>query len=186
MINILEKPTLFPICEYLWSTDEDLVKARVLLSHKDSILNVSYKVESRELRRMVTLNNGPVYEDSCCEIFLMNKGDEIYYNFEFSASGAALIGRGESRHNRMRFGNEIIDRVERKVEVLENTNKRAVWQLDVKLDLALFDLDPSSLRGNIYLCGDKLKKPVYLALAPVDTISPDYHRKEFFIDFNLC
>ncbi len=187
MIKILEKPTMLPISNYLWGSKEDSEKGRVYLSHEGSILKAQFKIEAKELRREVSQNNGAVYQDSCCELFLMKKGDEEYYNFEISATGAILIGKGKDRNSRIRLlGDEWWNKVKRNVTILENNSEKAVWTVDVEIDLKDFDLYSENLLGNIYLCGDNLKETVFISLFPIDLVSPNFHCKEFFGEFTLC
>lgn len=185
MITISEKPIILPLGVYLWGTKEETEKGRVVLSRSGTVLKVSFKVEAKELRREVLENNGNVYEDSCAEIFLKKTDSKEYYNFEFSASGAMLIGKGENRNERVRLTEPYFNKVKRKVTVIENTNLRAIWTLDIELDLADFDLVSSTLMGNIYLCGDKLKEVVFISLFDIDILQPDFHRPDFFGEFNL-
>lgn len=187
MINILTTPTMIPLTNYLWGSKEESEKGCVYLSHNGSVLKAQFKIEAKELRREVKENNGPVYTDSCCELFLMKKGGEAYYNIEISASGAILIGKGKDKPTRTRLiGDEWWSKVKRNVTVLQNDDNKSVWTVDVELDLKDFDLDSEDLLGNIYLCGDKLKETVFISLFNIDLPSPNFHCKEFFGSFKLC
>ncbi len=178
---------MIPLTNYLWGSKEESEKGCVYLSHTGSILKARFKIEAKELRREVTENNGPVYTDSCCELFLMKKGDEEYYNIEISASGAILIGRGKDKPTRGRLvGAEWWDKVKRTITILHQDDEKVVWTVDVELDLKDFDLDSDELLGNIYLCGDNLKETVFISLFDIDLPNPNFHCKEFFGEFKLC
>jgi hypothetical protein len=39
---------------------------------------------------------------------------------------------------------------------------------------------PSSLRANLYKCGDECDLPHYISWSPIDLPSPDFHCPDFF------
>lgn len=170
----------------LWNTG-DGVDVVLTLGHEDGILTLVYEVAEPELRRMVTHANGPVWTDSCVELFIQGRGEE-YSNFEFSASGAFLAAHGRGRAGRVFYDEEARRHVHDSVTILENNNHLSRWRLEARLDLAalgIIESVPSTVRLNAYKCGDGLRKPHFLSLFPIDVPEPDFHRPEFFQSVNL-
>jgi hypothetical protein len=185
MIEIGKTPVALEVGNYLWSSDKERVKGRVELAFANGILYVSFIVDSKELKRDVKENNGPVYTDSCAEIFLMRKDGDEYTNFEFSASGAILIGHGSERQGRVRYDEEVLAKVKRTAYAIKKAGGNYFWRIDASIPLKEFDLDSDMLLGNAYFCGDGLEVPYYVSLFPVLTETPDFHRKEYFGPFML-
>ncbi len=174
-----------------WGGAED-VEASVRLSHEGRFLHLRFSIQEPELRRMCTEHNQKVHTDSCMEIFLQREGEREYVNFEFSASTKALVGRGEGREGRTLYPPFVIDQIPLTLTLLENTNTRSRYRLDVAIDLVLFGLmkeeeTPSfiKLKGNIYKCGDGLKVPHYLCYAPIGTLKADFHTPSYFVPFTF-
>lgn len=172
----------FKLDNYLWGSEKDDVTASAVIENNGTLVTLSFDVVEKELRRMVTEDHGPVWTDSCVEMFL--SADGIHYaNFEFSASGALHAAYGEGRHERKKYSEEILKTVRREVTILENNNRRSHWRLKAEIDLAAFELVkelPADVTINLYKCGDGLAKPHFLSAFPIDLPSPDFHRPEFF------
>lgn len=172
----------FPLSNYLWSSDKEDVTASASLHFDGAVLKIHFDVSEKELRRMVREDDGPVWTDSCVEIFISADGRN-YANFEFSASGYMHAAFGPDRHERRKLGPEFLSGVKRKVTILENNNHRSRWTLDAEIDLeraGLISSVPADLYINIYKCGDGLMKPHFLSAFPIELPSPDFHRPEFF------
>ncbi len=174
-----------------WGGSED-VEASVRLIHEGRFLHLRYSILEPQMRRMCTEHNQRVHTDSCMEIFLQREGESEYVNFEFSASTKALVGRGEGREGRVLYPPFVIDQIPITLTLLENTNTRSHYRLDVKLDLVLFGLMKEGetlsrlkLKGNIYKCGDGLKVPHYLCYAPIGTLKADFHTPSYFVPFKF-
>jgi len=166
------------IDNYLWGSKPEEVKAEAKLLLEGSKITLEFDVVEKELRRMISEDNGDVWTDSCVEFFC---GDgEKYCNFEFSASGAMLAGSGTGRKDRIRFPNELLKSVKREVRILENNNHQSHWTLKAEFDLDDFGLTNRPLYFNMYKCGDKLKSPHFVSAFLIDLPSPDFHRPEFF------
>lgn len=161
------------------------------IARSKDALWVCWKVKGKGLTVRSLGDGGPIWEDSCCEIFLQAPGSLSYYNVEVNAAGHLLLGRGTGRGDRqllpegmariLRFGG-VAAPVDIPDELLE-------WQIGVVIPWEVIGLDPDNLPeklyGNIYKCGDKTAHPHFLSWAPVHTPAPDFHRPEFFGSFNL-
>jgi len=166
------------INNYLWGSKPEDVKANAKITLDGSHVTLEYDVIEKELRRMISEDDGNVWTDSCVEFFC---GDgENYCNFEFSASGCMLAGFGSERKNRKRFSKEELKKVKREVTILENNNHQSHWTLKAELDLDDFGLTKRPLYFNMYKCGDDLKVPHFLSAFNIDLEKPDFHRPEFF------
>lgn len=188
-MKITKDRTELELGNHLWLNREDDVGVRCTLWHEEERLHVIFSVREAELRRMVWNANGPVWTDSCVEVFIRRAGADEYSNFEFSASGAFLAMHGEGRKDRVPYSDDERLAIRPSVRILENNNKTSLWELSCVFDLkrlGLVDTLPATLDFNLYKCGDGLKRPHYLSLFEVKTEEPDFHRPEFFGRMELC
>lgn len=171
---------------------------RFRAAHTGTALLLNYDVCERSIRAEATTDNGAVWEDSCCELFLQL--GEGYYNIECNCGGALLVGYGLDRHNRKRAGSDITSAIDRwsslgrrHIPLTHMTQKDSAnadwhWQLSLIIPVATFChdsiacLDGLSARCNLYKCGDKLDSPHFLSWRPVGTPRPDFHQPDFFGD----
>ena len=167
--------------KYQWKEDFDtIVKVNLLYEKRTLIIN--FDILENEIRKCTTHNNDKVYEDSCVECFIQIPNSDEYYNFEISASSYMLVGRGSSRNNRFLFDDSLINKIDRKVIILDETKGSSHWLLNMSLDLEEWkligekeDIKNYKLKGNFYKCGDKVSKPHYFSLFDVDSETPNFH-----------
>lgn len=182
-MKLTKEPVAAPLANYLWGSSADDVEASVALSYDGGVLKALFSVGESELRRMVGEPNGPVWTDSCVEVFAMGPSRDWYANFEFSASGAFLACKGAGRKDRERFSESQRALISATPRILENNNRWNRWELEAEIDLVglgLLDEGDSFFTFNCYKCGDGLIKPHFLSLFPIATETPDFHRPEFF------
>ena len=166
-------------------------KVTATLAHDGDCLYSLFNVSERHLRVATLHDNGPVWEDSCVELFVADSDGRHYYNFEINAAGVALASRRVSRTECEHFPPELMRRILRiSSRPMEKADKRddngVEWTLLVGIPFNLFAAErPETLRINIYKCGDKTDTPHFLSWAPVNTPSPDFHRPEFFRQVRL-
>ena len=60
-------------------------------------LAVLYHIRCLDLRAEALEDNGPVWEDSCCEFFASDPSDGTYYNFEMNCIGTLLGAKRRTR-----------------------------------------------------------------------------------------
>jgi hypothetical protein len=171
----------------LWNLSPPLPQVRAsLLVHADA-LEVHWEVRDfpATFRSEVLCDGGAVWQDSCVEIFveaLDGSGD--YCNFEFNSRGCCLAARGPCRENRREFTAEEYALIWRRPVSVVSEEAGIYWGLEARIPGSLLgasgDLRECGLRGNIYKCGDKTHLPHYLAVFPVSTEKPDFHRPEYF------
>lgn len=170
----------------------------VRLAHTGTHLLVDYRVTEACVRAVAPHDNGNVWEDSCCELFLEPLDGEAtqgtpahtYYNIECNATGTLLIGNGQGREDRVRASQEVLDKVDRWASMgrkpFPDTTGERTWRLCLAIPAgALFHHSLASFcglhaRGNVYKCGDQLPQPHFLSLYPISTPKPDFHRPECF------
>jgi hypothetical protein len=146
-------------------------------------------------RATFTLDNQPVYKDSCVELFIDPSGDGTYYNFEFNALGTLLLGYGANRLKREKSLLEITHLVKRLSSFgtvpFDNLRTKSPWQLSLMIPYTAFwhhhivSLAGKTVRANVLKCGDDLPVRHYLTWNPIPTPHPDYHRPDYFGTFDF-
>lgn len=165
-------------------------KALFRVAHSDRQIFIQYAIEEKSIRAVAASDNGPVWEDSCCEFFIAPQDDGIYYNMECNCIGTLLIGVGKGRDNRLLATPDILQQVkrwttlERKPTALQKGIFR--WQLALIIPIEAFFLHPMenlsgmTMKCNFYKCGDKLSEPHFLSWSPIASSTPDFHRIDCF------
>lgn len=188
-----------PVAVHCWSDSYPYCpQMAVRMAHTGSHLLVNYHVSEACVRAVALHDNGNVWEDSCCELFLEPLNVEpvsgavadTYYNIECNAAGTLLIGNGHDRSDRIRATQDVLDRVDRWASMgrqpFADTTDSPTWQLCLALPVsALFrhqltSFDGLRARGNVYKCGDKLPRPHFLSLYPIASPTPNFHRPDCF------
>ena len=180
-----------PVDNHCWANDFPYKpKFEVRMAHNGKQLLINYRVTEECVRAVAPHDDGNVWEDSCCELFLSPVADGTYYNMECNAAGTLLIGFGPKREGRERAPQEVLDRVDRWSslgrEPFDNKEGEQTWQLclavptDAYYRHSLESFDGLHVKGNVYKCGDKLPHPHFLSLFPIDLPKPDFHRPDFF------
>ena len=177
---------LTPCCVPFPPMDFPQVQATVWV--EPQVIRVRWEVhDSLETYRCEVLEDGgPIWQDSCVEIFLQClDGSPDYCNFEFNSRGCCLAARGPDRYQRTVFQRSQYERIQRQLIPLSTPVAHQIhWELEVRIPRALLgckkDIRTHSILGNIYKCGDKTKIPHYLSAFPIHTPSPDFHRPEYF------
>ncbi len=182
--------TAYPLDNAPWQADYPYKpRVTVALSHDGGSLHLHFRVEEDTVRAVAPADNGHVWEDSCCEFFCQ-LDDQGYYNFECNAAGTLLIGWGPTRQGREQAPQDVLKTVAREASLgrapFSETKAPAVWELHLQIPVTAFwhhqidTFNGRTLRANIYKCGDRLQRPHFLSLFPINTDHPDFHRPEFF------
>ena len=156
------------------------------LAHTDEMFYVRYEVKGEV--PLVTKNNDLelVNEDACVEIFIGDKDNSHYWNFEFNPAGVCNAShRKERKVDVVRLNPEQLASIQRYGQQL----CAAHWTLLIGIPLSLIDLDlkkESSRRANFYKCGDKTAMKHYASWNAISAPAPAFHLPEFFgeIQFN--
>lgn len=149
---------------------------------------VLYHVRCLDLRAMALEDNGPVWEDSCCEFFASDPVDGTYYNFEMNCIGTLLGAKRKSREECMHYPAGKLAEVVRHSTLARKqrdiSGKIFGWSAGMVIPLEMIGADPdnlpSSIRANFYKCADKSAHPHFLSWNRVETPAPDFHRPDFF------
>ncbi len=158
---------------------ENQVTTSFSLAHDPQHLYLHFDVLEPEVRMHTTTINGPVWEDSCVECFLMFDKTG-YYNLEINAGGTMLMAFGPNRDQRTFLSKADIE----KIEVLALAPEQQDlfhWQLAVKIPKGTFkhhqnmDWQGKIGKANFYKCGDALKFPHFLSWSKVNTTTPNFH-----------
>lgn len=165
-------------------------KMEVRMAHNGGQLLINYRVTEECVRAVAQHDNGHVWEDSCCELFLSPVADGTYYNMECNAAGTLLIGFGPGREGRELAPQQVIDTVDRWSSLgrapFADRNGECTWQLCLAVPATAYwhhklaSFDGLQVKGNVYKCGDMLPHPHFLSLFPIHLPKPDFHRPDFF------
>ena len=156
------------------------------VAHSDLALAFFFKVKESHVLAVTLEANGPVWEDSCVEIFLAVPGREGYYNFETNCIGTSLAAKRRSKTDADMFGPEQMEQIGTVAslphEVIDRKGEGQEWSMLKIIPFSLLGLSekPAMLKGNFYKCGDCCEKMHFLSWAPIDLPQPDFHCPDFF------
>ena len=156
------------------------------LAHTQEMLYVRYEVKGEVPLSTKTNDLELVNEDACVEIFIGDKDNTHYWNFEFNPAGVCNAShRKERKVDVVRLNPEQLASIQRYGQQL----CAAHWTLLIGIPLSLIDLDltkEQSRRANLYKCGDKTAMKHYASWNPIEAPAPAFHLPEFFgeIQFN--
>ena len=159
-----------------------------------------YTVTDRFVRCVHTGFQDPVYEDSCCELFV-KPGDTGYFNIEINAIGA-LLGSwitDPTRTDKGFAGQEPLpaqaDHEIRRFTTLTGPidpeiDRETRYEIEVRIPFVLLSQLSGTLppkpgdrwRGNIYKCSENSSRPHWGAWSPIgDRL--EYHQPDRFGEF---
>lgn len=168
--------------------------AKFRIAHTGDALLVNYRVAEDSVAAVAPADNGKVWEDSCCELFIQPTADGPYYNFECNCAGTLLIACGPGREGREPAPKQVLDSVKRWSSLGREPFAERIGAVEWELSLvipatALFKHQirafAGEMKGNVYKCGDCLRKPHFLSWAPIPIPSPDFHRPSHFAPITL-
>lgn len=176
-----------------WAEYPYAPKVKATLAHDAENLYCFFEVNERHLLVKTLEDNGPVWEDSCVELFIADPDGRHYYNFETNAAGVGLASKRESRNDFVRFTPEQMARMirvsslDRRCYDDKDGDRGIEWTLllSVPFDLIGHETVPENISLNIYKCGDATETPHFLSWAPIPIESPDFHRPDFFREVPL-
>jgi hypothetical protein len=150
------------------------------LAHTQEMLYVRYEVKGEVPLATKTEDLEPVNEDACVEIFIGDKDNTHYWNFEFNPAGVCNAShRKERKVDVVRLNAEQLKSIQRYGQQL----CAAHWTLLIGIPLTLIELDPNqehSRRANLYKCGDKTGMKHYASWNAIDAPAPAFHLPEQF------
>ena len=161
------------------------------IAFSDKVIALLWEVKEDHVRAVSLEDNGPVWEDSCVELFISDPNSPAYFNFEMNCIGTMLASKKMSRFDAGHFGPD-------KMHIIRNFGSLSHETIDIQsagqewwrvalIPFSVLDVDavPATLRCNFYKCGDNCAIPHYLSWAPIDTPAPNFHCPEFFGEVTL-
>lgn len=173
--------------------------AAVRVAHSGDALLVHFRVDE-EVVRAVADNNGNVWEDSCCEVFIRPTASLDYYNIECNAAARMLIGHqhitAEGKRESVRAESDILNTVQRRSTLgnapFEAKTAEGPWELALIIPVSALwcdevtDLSGLKTKMNFYKCGDGLPRPHFLSWAPLAHPTPKFHLPQQFGDVEFA
>ena len=109
-----EKAAKFNIDRVNWPEDYTYRPfAGGMIARSKSHICVMYCVRGQDLRAKALEDQGKVWEDSCCEMFISHPTDGTYYNFELNCIGTLLVAKRTGRHDPSNLSPEQMSRLKR-------------------------------------------------------------------------
>jgi len=151
---------------------------------------LKFFVKEQHAAAITDFNNGPVWEDSCCEFFCAfdNSG---YYNLETNCIGAQLFCWQGEDGEKEQGSDENISKMQRRSS-LGNTAPVSLkgdigWDLVMMIPVSVFFRHSGKklsqgmqFRANFYKCGDKTHEPHFVSWNAIGVAKPDFHQPDFF------
>jgi hypothetical protein len=158
---------------------------------------LQYEIKGDYYRAMSTIDQQPVWQDSCVEFFICpdieisaeNQSDIVYRNFEFNAFGTCLSAIG-TKSERKSLDQDSLKQILRftgiKKQEVPAEGDRFDWELVVAIPLDLLGLKSGSIfKANFYKCGDLTRKPHFLSWSTIKAPEPDFHLPLYFGELEL-
>ena len=165
-----------------WGKNEYAPKMTARILYSDYGLHVKMTTDEDNLVARERKQNGDIYLDSCMEFFFSgNEESPYYFNFEFNPYGNIYIS---TRKSRLDFYFPEVDRFYFEVQSYVAPEE---WTIMFTVPFDFIDKEHGAhtkrFKGNFYKCGGTRQH--YLTYYPVGTAEPDFHRPEYFGDFEL-
>ncbi len=156
------------------------MEARILYS--DYAIHVKLTTDEKGLVAVQREQNSAVCDDSCMEFFFRpNENDPHYINFELNPFGTIYMSVRTSRYD-FYFPAE-----DKKYFGVVSEVDSDEWSVMFSVPFEFIDREvgghTKKMYGNFQKCGGEQKH--YLSYYPIETEKPDFHRPEFFGDFEL-
>lgn len=152
----------------------------------------------KDVRAVFEKRDDPVYRDSCLEFFLCPlEGCTVpYINFEMNSKGVLLSEFGSGRGSARKKIAALSPESPRVTTFSLNENGETAWGVCLFVSEKLlsdltgkeFRVQPMTLRGNFYKCGDDTPVPHFGAFSPVGPVEKGFHNPDMFANlvFQSC
>lgn len=167
-----------------------LPKVDFAIAHNGDNLLIHYRVT--EKRTIGTMENDldDVYKESCCELFCMKEGDNLYYNIEANCIGSILMQCGAGRSDKDVSTLDNLKKIDRWASLGRNAigflPQETHWELALVVPHSTFwhhtfnTFDGMTFLANVYNCVGNGNDRQYVTWRPIKTEKPDFHHPEFF------
>ena len=161
----------------------------VTAAHTDDTLFIDFLVRCNYLRAENYLDNSPVSEDSCVEVYLQpDPQSDRYFTFEFNCVGVLNSAICSQASGCAPLPEDQLKRVRRYASVgprpFREVEGSFIWSVAVAIPLDIMELkyagSPLLLRGNFNKCASATSQPHYLSWVPISSAHPDFHHPESF------
>ena len=158
----------------------------------DKALVLMFEVKEDHVRAEAMEDNGPVWEDSCVEFFVMSPDGKHYTNFEMNCIGTLLAAFRTGRHDAEHFDIGKMSQIRRitslpHAKTDSSAEGQTWWAVEViPFSLMGYETAPAKLKANIYKCGDKCSRPHFLSWSPIALAQPDFHCPDFFGEMTIA
>lgn len=176
------------IGNFIWNEGLSL-HAEARMAYDDTRFYVYMEAEEPWIRAVQTEQNGPIYTDSCLELYLMPSADSVsYFNIEINPIGTMFFSVGQERSDRILITDEGPGHLDIRTSVHALPESGFRWTVTYTLSYDIirkyipqFDIQSSAgMRANFYKCGNGLPVPHWGTWSPVSVQKPDFHRPEYF------
>lgn len=187
LLKTLEAATEYnPVACVNWKEYPYAPQVGFHIAWSDEGLAVLFKVREDHVLGTAMEINGPVWEDSCVEVFIDDPQSSEYFNFETSCIGTKLASKRRSRSDADHFNKETMDKIRcfgsLPHEPVDIEGKEQEWWLAEFIPFSVIGLvkAPESLRMNFYKCGDRCSRMHFLSWSEINLPAPDFHCPDFF------
>ena len=189
--TISREGTTFEIANFPWKAEYPATpKTTVTVSYDDDAIKFHLVSYETNLRAVETEHNSPVCQDSCMEVFMQYAAatDERYINLEINPNGAVYNAVRYDRKRSQKIDPADVAMLGVKTEIFDDR-----WELDLTVPKAYIQKHLPTyqhgkgnvMRGNFYKCGELTDHSHFGCFANIEWPQPDYHRPEFFAEFEL-
>ena len=166
-------------------------EAQFRIAHDGQNIYVEYHVKEDAVRAVNGTDQSAVFQDACCEFFLMLDGEDTYYNIESNCIGAILMQCGRQGGEREDASAAVLKGIKRWAslgkETFETRIGKQEWRLTLIIPAAsLFQSNIKSLDGmtataNFFKYGSRLPKRHFLSWNEVGQAGkPNFHQPARF------
>jgi hypothetical protein len=183
------------VCNILGEKPSFLPDVQAKMMYDSQNIFIIFRVSDRYVRCINKNINGPVWNDSCVELFISPDTSlpYRYYNLEINCGGTPLMHYNINPRKEVRnIDIEDIKNIEiahSLAQIVEpEINEPVTWFLECRIPIDLFrkysnvtQPEPGTFwKANFYKIADKTSNPHYLTWSVVNSNRPDFHLPQFF------
>lgn len=159
-----------------------------LMAYSEEGILISFFVHGEDIRTTSPGDGNYVHEDSCVEFFMQREAGDAYINFEFNAAGVCYASYHKTIKESTKLSPEDFAAIKRiatfQGQKLEQTAGIYNWSVTALIPWHIMGYQageiPTTMRANLYKCGDKTAHPHFVSWCPIKEEAPAFHRPQFF------
>lgn len=168
----------------------------VKLCYDDKNLYVIFRVQDRYVRCVTNKHNGPVWQDSCVELFFSpcpSSEPQYYFNLEVNCAGSVYMAyQRVPRIDFVLLSVEDITAIEIAHSIAGPVEKEiegpVIWTVEYKLPFQLLKKYADILvpdkgvawKANFFKCAENNSHPHWLSWTEINQPEPNFHLPEYF------